>query len=64
MMRFVAIACCLAMTGLARAADTAFVPKDLPGCVWWIKADAGVLANGRAEVTKWLDQSGSGHDVD
>ncbi len=54
----------LAFAAWAQAADPAFVPKDLPGCVWWIKADAGVVTNDRGEVTKWLDQSGQGHDID
>jgi alpha-L-fucosidase len=58
------VVCCLAVAGLTRAAESSFVPKDLPGCVWWIKAEQGVLKNDRGEVTKWLDQSGKGHDVD
>ncbi len=53
-----------AWAGLAPAAGPAWVPKDLPGCVWWIAADAGVMTNARGEVTKWLDQSGQGHDID
>ena len=52
------------VVGSDHAADPAFVPKDLPGCVWWIKADAGVMSNGHGEVTRWLDQSGQGHDID
>ncbi len=64
MAKCVVASCCLALVGLARAADPAFVPKDLPGCAWWIRADAGVITNGRGEVTQWLDQSGQRHDID
>jgi alpha-L-fucosidase len=64
MAKYVVASCCLALAGLARAADPAFVPRDLPGCIWWIKADAGVMSNSHREVTKWLDQSGHGHDID
>ena len=33
---------------------------DVPDCVLWLRADAGVQTNG-AEVTGWLDQSGLGN---
>ncbi|MCU0871309.1 MAG: alpha-L-fucosidase [Pirellulaceae bacterium] len=66
MARRIVVSCCLALTlvGLAHATDPAFVPKDLPGCVWWIKADAGVMTNDCGDVTKWLDQSGQGNDIE
>ncbi len=48
----------------AGAAEATFSPRDLPGCVWWIRADAGVLTNAGGGVTHWLDQSGLGHHID
>ena len=44
------------------AADS--LPRDIKGCVLWIKADAGVAADSNGRVTKWLDQSGQGHHID
>ena len=46
----------------AAAADS--LPRDIKGCVLWVKADAGVAADSNGRVTKWLDQSGQGHDID
>jgi alpha-L-fucosidase len=46
------------------AAQADWPPRDLKGCVLWIKADAGVVTDRDGNVTKWLDQSGQGHDLD
>jgi alpha-L-fucosidase len=40
------------------------LPRDVKGCVLWIKADAGVEADSNGRITKWLDQSGQGHHFD
>jgi alpha-L-fucosidase len=54
----------VAMVGAVWGAGGAFSPRDVAGCVWWIKADAGVLTNASGGVTQWLDQSGLGRHID
>jgi alpha-L-fucosidase len=44
-------------------AATALAPRDVPGCVWWINAGAGVLTNQNGAITNWLDLSGQGGDL-
>ncbi|MGA2068495.1 MAG: alpha-L-fucosidase [Thermoguttaceae bacterium] len=46
----------------AAAADS--LPRELEGCLLWVKADDGVVTGGNGRVTKWLDQSGQGHALD
>ena len=50
--------------GKRHDAESSFSPREVPGCAWWIKADAGVLTNASGGVTNWLDQSGQGRDMD
>jgi hypothetical protein len=46
----------------AAAADS--LPRDIKGCVLWVKADAGVATDSNGRVTQWLDQSGQPHHID
>ena len=48
----------------AAAADAAFTPAKLGGCVLWLRGDAGVATDRAGNVTKWQDQSGKGNDLD
>jgi alpha-L-fucosidase len=52
------------LAGAPLAGEPASTPAELPGCVWWIRADAGVLTNQAGAVTNWLDRSGLGHHLD
>jgi alpha-L-fucosidase len=52
------------LVAAAGGAERALLPKEVAGCVWWIKADAGVLTNHSGGVTNWVDQSGLGHSMD
>ena len=40
----------------------AFDPKSISGLFIWLKADAGVTADGSNAVSAWADQSGSGNN--
>jgi hypothetical protein len=40
---------------------TATLPTNVPGCILWLKADAGVQTNAGGWVTGWQDQSGCGN---
>lgn len=57
--------CCLAVQAdpLFSAAPD-FLPRDLKGCVLWLKGDAGVVSDRAGKVARWRDQSGHGHDID
>src|SRR5271169_5023785 len=46
------------------AAGPDAAPAAVKGCVLWLRADAGVVADGAGKISRWLDQSGQGHDVD
>jgi hypothetical protein len=46
------------VTNFTTASDT--VPTAVPGCAFWIEANAGVYTNASGVVTQWLDQSGAG----
>lgn len=54
----------LSLCALGSAAELATAPKELAGCVCWLKADDGVVTDGRGKIVKWLDRSGAGHDID
>ena len=55
-------AVCMTVAPTFAAADP--LPRDLKGCVLWVKADAGVATDSKGRVTQWLDQSGQGHHID
>lgn len=41
-----------------------FLPTDVPGCVFWVRADLGVTKDGSNLVSSWANQSGaSGRDA-
>lgn len=42
-------------------AARAWIPRDLPGCVLWLRSDLGVTKDGSNNVTQWADQSGQGN---
>ncbi len=48
--------------GRSESLESWNAPAEVPGCVLWLKADAGVQRAGFA-VTNWLDQSGAGHHL-
>ena len=39
-----------------------WTPKDITGCVLWLRSDLGIILNG-STVSTWADQSGNGLDV-
>ena len=59
-----ASATALSIAQAAAAADAAFTPAKLGGCVLWLRGDAGVATDRAGNVTKWQDQSGKGNDLD
>ena len=48
--------------GCTNDLQTVSAATDVPDCVLWLRADAGVQTNG-ASVTGWLDQSGWGNNA-
>lgn len=38
-----------------------FVPTQLSGCVFWLRADMGITKDGSNKVSAWADQTGNGH---
>jgi alpha-L-fucosidase len=56
--------CWLSTMAAAPAASAEHTPRNLRGCVLWLRADTSLLTDDRGHVAKWLDQSGHGHDLD
>ncbi len=52
------------MVGLAHSAEAGVVPVNVPDCVWWIRADTGIVINNQGQVTQWQDQSGHEYHLD
>src|SRR5271169_4249375 len=47
--------------GLGFGSQPGFLPTDLPGCMLWLRASAGItIATG---VSAWADQSGKGQNA-
>lgn len=50
-----------ALAGGGRHGRRALLPRDVPGCLLWLRADLGVTIG--TGVATWADQSGNGHNA-